>query len=70
MSGLKLYKTVEYAADTALLTTREEIMRHELDARNIQIQTHIQSLFLICRNASKVSSNLYSDPDPKPVLIC
>ena len=70
MSGLKLYKTVEYAADTALLTTREEIMQHGFDARNIQVQKHIQSLFLICQNASKVSSNLYSDPDPKPVFIC
>ena len=52
ISGLRLLKTVEYAADIDLLTFKAERIQHGVDAISPQVQKNIQLLFAICKKAS------------------
>ena len=52
VSGLRLLKTVENAADIDLLTIKTESRKHGVDDISPQVQKNIQSLFVICKNAS------------------
>ena len=68
VSGLRLLKTVENAADIDLLTIKTESMKHGVDDIRPQVQKNIQSLFEICKKASWKSSNLLFGPVPKPAI--
>ena len=52
ISGLRLLKTVEYAADIDLQTVKAESIQHGVNAISPQVQKNIQLLFAICKNAS------------------
>ena len=52
ISGLRLLKTVEYAADIDLLTVKAESIQHGVNAISPQVQKNTQLLFDICKNAS------------------
>ena len=68
VSGLRLLKTVENAADIDLLTIKTESMKLGVDDTSPQVQKNIQPQFMICKNASKQSSNLLFGLVPKPAI--